>query len=368
MTQVALIAPKYLNNNRIFNIYLGRDGGLERFSLLRETLKQHGTQCDTFDVCGGAPIDILICLDIASSLKQVQEVIRSNPTVKIIYIACGEPPVISCLHENHILAVMPFDRIAFWDDDFVQQCERGIKCNMGQPIIDHEKIPVNSFQKKKFMVAITSSKLVKHKNCTHQERFHAFEFFSQKPESMDLYGFGWDKTSYAFVKTSYRGVCETKKGVLQDYKFAICFENSQFKGYISEKIFDCFAAGTVPIYYGALNVTDYIPENCFIDFNRFSNYDDLYQFMINMTEDEYQYYKDSVKEFLKTPEYYEFTSKRYAEIVLGQVQSLMNEPSHNRTLLSFKWILLKIVLRHPFFFVKNIKQCRRFLFDLLFAF
>ena len=363
MSQIALIVPKYLENNRIFNATLGRDGALERFSILREILKQNGAQCDTSDMCAGKTIDVLICLDIASSLKQVLEVIKSNPEVKIIYIAT-EPPVISFFHKNHILSAMPFDRIAFWEDDFVQLCERGIKCNMGHRIIDHEKIVVNSFQKKKFMVAITSSKLIKHKDCTHQERFHAFEFFTQKPEGMDLYGIGWDKMPNPFVKMSYKGTCETKNDVLHDYKFSICFENSQFKGYISEKIFDCFAAGVVPIYYGAPNVSDYIPEDCFINFSHFSSYEDLYQFLTKMTKDEYQYYLSSANSFLKTPAYYEFTSKRYAEVVLEQVQNLIGKSTPNKSQLGFKWKLFKIVLCNPFLFIKNLKQCRRFLFDL----
>ena len=40
-------------------------------------------------------------------------------------------------------------------------------------------------------------------------------------------------------------------------------------GYITEKIFDSFAAWCVPVYWGASNVTDYIPEGCFIDRRKF---------------------------------------------------------------------------------------------------
>ncbi|RMG23521.1 MAG: hypothetical protein D6732_24730, partial [Methanobacteriota archaeon] len=162
----------------------------------------------------------------------------------------------------------------------------------------------------------------------------------------------------------YRGPCDSKKDVLKNYKYAICFENARYPGLITEKIFDCFAAGTVPIYYGAPNVQVYIPKTCFIDFRDFHNYEDLYQFLVAMTEDEYQCYLDAVKEFITSPEYYEFTSKRFAEIVLEQVQALLNESRPNRTAHGFKWALLKIVLRHPIFFLKNLKRCRRFLFDL----
>ena len=37
---------------------------------------------------------------------------------------------------------------------------------------------------------------------------------------------------------------------VSDYKFMICFENTQGAGYFSEKIFTPYAAGTIPIYWG----------------------------------------------------------------------------------------------------------------------
>jgi hypothetical protein len=264
---------------------------------------------------------------------------------------------------------MPFDRIMVWNDNLASQGIPFIKANIGEAIITVGSIPLVSFIAKKFMGAITSSKLIKHKNGIHQERFNVFDFFSRKPEGMDLYGVGWGETAYSFVEISYRGVCDTKKEVLQNYKFSICFENAKnYPGLITEKIFDCFAAGTVPIYYGPPNVADYIPEGCFINFERFSNYEELYQFLIAMREEEYQAYLDATKVFIKSKAYYEFTSKRFAEIVLEQVLSLMKQPAPKRSVLGFKWALLKIVMRHPFYFLKNLKQCRRFLFDLVFSF
>jgi predicted nucleic acid-binding Zn ribbon protein len=37
---------------------------------------------------------------------------------------------------------------------------------------------------------------------------------------------------------------------LKDYMFSIVVENSIYPKYYTEKITDCFATGTVPIYYG----------------------------------------------------------------------------------------------------------------------
>lgn len=48
------------------------------------------------------------------------------------------------------------------------------------------------------------------------------------------------------------------------HKFSMCFENSSHPGYITEKLIQGFAAGTVPIYYGASDVTSIFNEKAMI--------------------------------------------------------------------------------------------------------
>jgi hypothetical protein len=55
--------------------------------------------------------------------------------------------------------------------------------------------------------------------------------------------------------------------VYSQYKFIICFENSQTPGYVTEKIFNVFAAGSVAVYDGAPNITDYINSGTFIQYD-----------------------------------------------------------------------------------------------------
>ena len=42
--------------------------------------------------------------------------------------------------------------------------------------------------------------------------------------------------------------------------------------WITEKIFDCFYAGTIPVYLGAPDVARWLPPECFIDMRRFGGY------------------------------------------------------------------------------------------------
>ena len=49
----------------------------------------------------------------------------------------------------------------------------------------------------------------------------------------------------------------------------------ELAGWINEKLFDAFLVGTVPIYRGAPDVHDYIPDDCFIDARRFETCEEL---------------------------------------------------------------------------------------------
>lgn len=55
--------------------------------------------------------------------------------------------------------------------------------------------------------------------------------------------------------------------VIQAYKFAFVCENSVADGYITEKIFNCLFARTIPIYNGSLKIDSYINKNSFINAN-----------------------------------------------------------------------------------------------------
>lgn len=87
------------------------------------------------------------------------------------------------------------------------------------------------------------------------------------------------------------------------YKFAVCFENTYHPiwsyDYITEKIYDCFASKTIPIYWGCYNVEEHIPTELFIDYRQFKNNDDLEKYLVSfpmdkyrkMVNNEYDYYK-----------------------------------------------------------------------------
>lgn len=50
---------------------------------------------------------------------------------------------------------------------------------------------------------------------------------------------------------------EDRAAVISDYPFAIVVENSRARNFFTEKLLDCMAVGTVPIYWGCPNLADF---------------------------------------------------------------------------------------------------------------
>ncbi len=98
-----------------------------------------------------------------------------------------------------------------------------------------------------------------------------------------------------------------------EFRFCICKEKVETKGYISEKIFQCFAAGCVPIYTGSSNVTDYIPSNCFIDGRKLQNLE-------NISPATYEEYLNHIREFLKSDEAHLFSKEMFQVIFLEAIR------------------------------------------------
>lgn len=82
----------------------------------------------------------------------------------------------------------------------------------------------------------------------------------------------------------------------QQHKFSLCFENSRQPGYMTEKIVEAFAAGTVPIYWGDPLVANMFNEDSFIDVGIFASLDEAMDYIIAIDQDDERY-----KKMLLTP-------------------------------------------------------------------
>jgi hypothetical protein len=171
-----------------------------------------------------------------------------------------------------------------------------------------EEIP---FEEKKLCTLISSDIKGHGKHELYSARKEAIRYFENVQESgFEFYGRRWDRALYP----SYRGTVENKLEVMKHYRFCICYENTkEISGYITEKIFDCFAALTVPIYWGASNVEASIPKGCFVDRRDFADLEELHAFMKGMSKETYEGYLEQIKTFLKSEAVKPFTPEALAQ-------------------------------------------------------
>ncbi len=318
-------------NNIIFNDQsdISRDGNLEPYIELKNVFQTNGYEINTCDITSIEESDFVIFLRLELKLLIKAMFYRK----KTIYIQF-EPPVIMTLHKtiymNKIVKRL-FSRVLTWNDDLVEN-KNFFKFQFPIPKFKGDTGKI-SFDDKKLLTNISGYKESKSINELYSKRIEAIKYFEKNvPDSFDLYGFGWQKKKFP----SYRGPCDKKLGILKKYKFSLCFENqSGLNGLISEKIFDCFNAGCIPIFWGAENISEYIPDNCYIDKRKFDSYEGLLEEILNMDEQVYSEKLKSINLFLKSEEYLEFTSSLFAKNVFNHIQQIENKEATS--------ILLQIV-------------------------
>lgn len=166
------------------------------------------------------------------------------------------------------------------------------------------------FDNKKLCTMIIANKSSCYSNELYSERLKIINFFEQiKNNDFDFFGFGWDSSKF----NNYKGIVRSKVDCLKNYKFCICYENLRINGYITEKIFDVFQSGCVPIYLGAPNIEKYIPKECFIDRNKFNSDQELYDFIKNINKDEYEKYIENIKKYLNSEKAQQFSTQNYVQ-------------------------------------------------------
>jgi hypothetical protein len=167
---------------------------------------------------------------------------------------------------------------------------------------------------------IASAKSSSHPAELYSERIRAIRWFEEHhPDRFDLYGIGWPAEHFP----SYRGPVPHKAEVLPAYRFAIAYENiAGIPGYVTEKIFDSFICGTVPIYWGASNIEDYVPADCFIDLRDFTRLDELYHRLATMTDAEHQGYLDRIADLLQRERYGRFSTTHFVRDMLAHTLTI----------------------------------------------
>lgn len=333
MRSAHLVGSGHLNNS-IFDS--GKDGNPDNwyypFWMLRDQFAQKGVELNTSDVGVANSIDFELHLNVQKALK------GKVPKYVMLY----ESPQIRSINQSkrHLAKY----RLVFtWRDDLADG-EKFIKINLPNKIVENSSR--GWLGRDRFCCLISANKTVsQHVEIElYSERVKTIRWFEQHaPRDFDLFGVGWDappampgltdrvirvlrshfpKDKGKVYFPSYRGKVASKLETMGRYRFSICYENVRdLPGYITEKIWDSFFAGCLPVYWGASNVTTYIPGDCFIDRRQFADNAALYNFLVSMTESEYIAYQERIAAFLTGDRARLFSAEAFAETIVKTIAS-----------------------------------------------
>ena len=313
------------------------DGLLKPINDLYRLAQAQGVGMDTLDMVSDfSAIDAFLFMDFPDLKHGLVKQAFASGAPK--YLILWESELIrpaNWKRENHSL----FRKIFTWNDAFVDNTKY-YKINYAQVL--PPAVECDRSKRVKFCTMIVSNKKSRHPLELYSKRVEAIRWFERNhPDEFDLYGVGWDAYCFGGIKPvralnrfhglqrlfaptfpSYRGTVQNKRLALAQYRFAICYENARdIPGYITEKIFDCFFAGCIPVYWGANNIADHIPEQCFIDKRKLRTYEDLYAHLKSISPDDHERMVMNIGSFLRSPEAYPFSSDYFCKTLLQEMMT-----------------------------------------------
>lgn len=322
--RAVFVDPSYRDyyGDRLFDIsnpVLNRDDCLAPFARLRTALAQTGARLKTADALLTSEADAQ-CKDYYSLglLNNISQ-LKARSDVRLRAFVLFEPPVVAPrLYRALPWLTSTFDRVFVHnvegDGYSLKDVDQAKLAPLYWPqpfgdVIESCWARDNRLNK---IVAICGN---------HIPRSRQGELYSRRIEAMasmapmgaiDLYGMGWGKwwshrsmwwpywKNRTTLMSIYRGSCKSKYEVLSQYKFSLCFENMQMKGYVTEKLFDCLYAGTIPLYLGAKNIEELVPPEAYIDCRQFSSWKDLVEKIQVMPDAEVQAIREAGRAFLRS--------------------------------------------------------------------
>ena len=155
----------------------------------------------------------------------------------------------------------------------------------------------------------------------HVPRSFKQELYSKRIQAMvaldrlgviDLYGLGWNQwwsrnsmwppywLNYRKLMSIYRGPCASKYEILGSYEFSLCLENMAMKGYLTEKLFDCLYAGTIPLYLGASDIADLVPGDALVDCRQFASWEETWRYAKALPPSRRQSMREAGRDFIRS--------------------------------------------------------------------
>lgn len=107
---------------------------------------------------------------------------------------------------------------------------------------------------------------------------------------------------------------DNKDVLFIDSMFHLTIENSRYDNYFTEKLIDCFMSYTIPVYWGAPNISEHFDSNGII---QFSTKEELQNILNKLTPEDYSSRLESVKKNYEiAKEKYAFFFERVDELIM----------------------------------------------------
>lgn len=330
----ASLLVQHMQGNRPFTPGAGPNGGefFIPWRMLRERFAAHGVELNTPDVNAGREVAFELHLN-------AQRRVRADvPCYAYLY----EDPLIRAINADR--TQLARYRKVFTSNETLIDGQRILSLDYPNDLALRE-VP-GWAARDLFCVLVASNKALRHPDprSLHDARVQTIRYFeAHAPERFALFGSGWNipavrpgawgrvakrinewrarSASAASAFPSYRGrIAGPKREVLDRARFCICYENSRGSpGYLSEKIFDCFTSGCVPVYIGTTHAADPIAQVCFIDGDRFASPREMHAFLENITEEQFTGYQHAMREFLASSESRRFSNEHFCATLVATI-------------------------------------------------
>jgi hypothetical protein len=131
-----------------------------------------------------------------------------------------------------------------------------------------------------------------------------------------------DLNGFEILKHKSPPRVESKNFLFENAKYSITTENEKLENWITEKVIDCFATKTIPIYWGCPNIGEYFNTDGILAFDTLEELKDI---LDNLDESFYDKNLDSIEEnFEKSKQYWNF-HERVEKIIKNFIA---NEPGN----------------------------------------
>lgn len=307
--------------------------------LLRSEFLKQGIELNNPDVNIGRDIKFSIFHD-GQKISTAKNIIGPK------YLIATENPIICPLNQN-LEYLRTFDGVFTWNTHFTKL-----------PNVSHLFIPnqiryseTPSFKERSIFSCIINANKAFPESVAdnlYKERLEVIRWYEKYAlNHFSLYGLGWGKPEPAFTSPkkikrrfkrlatqlfgykpfpSYAGEVADKESIYRKTKFSYCYENvANLPDYISEKIFDCFFAGCVPVYWGSNTIGLHIPSTCFIDRRDFKNTEEVHRYLLGINENEYTNYQNNIRQFLLSTKAMEFDTTTYVSTIIHRILKDINE-------------------------------------------